>query len=561
MTYTFGDWQAGRPMPKGYDVADCVRDGWSKVEIDTLIRATVRPWGAPPPEPEPPAPPEPPRKGRTYDELVAAAKALNEDDVEGLEAILAEAKHLKGVKQDHILRVLKSSVSTGITALRRQMRESGEEERGVDHLDLARRTVRAIGSENIICVSQAIWMWSSRGVWSQQDERLVKQRVQRTLEAEGLPVNSTLVNGVSEVLKTEIFKEGHRFNLGETETVNCLNGQVVPDERGWRLEPHCREHYRTTQIPVTFDPEAKAPRFEKFLHDVFRDDDDFDDKISATLEMMGYTLMSHARHELFALLIGNGQNGKSVLLHVLERMCGIDNVAGVQPSNFDRSFQRAHLDQKLANIVTEIKQGEVIADAELKGIVSGEKSTVEHKFQNPFDMHPFATIWLGTNHMPHTRDFSDGLFRRALILQFNRTFTDEEKNPRLKIELEEELPGIVNLALDAYRRATMPGSNGFTKPPSSEKAKAEWRLEADQVAMFVEECCVRVTGKMEGATTLFAEYQRWATGAGISKTMSAKGLRDRLTKLGFGSHRDHNGRYVTGIMLRPTSSGMYDGPF
>jgi hypothetical protein len=32
-------------------------------------------------------------------------------------------------------------------------------------------------------------------------------------------------------------------------------------------------------------------------------------------------------------------------------------VTGVQPSEFDNKFQRAHLHLKLANIVTEIKRG------------------------------------------------------------------------------------------------------------------------------------------------------------------------------------------------------------
>jgi putative DNA primase/helicase len=47
---------------------------------------------------------------------------------------------------------------------------------------------------------------------------------------------------------------------------------------------------------------------------------------------------------------------------------------------------------------------------------------VEHKFKNPFTMRPFATCWFGTNHMPHTRDHSNAIFRRAMILTFNRTF-------------------------------------------------------------------------------------------------------------------------------------------
>jgi putative DNA primase/helicase len=286
--------------------------------------------------------------------------------------------------------------------------------------------------------------------------------------------------------------------------------------------------------------------FRTFLGQVFRDDPDRDDKTKAVLELIGYTLMSHARHEKFVMLIGPGANGKSVLLAVLEGLLGSENVAGVQPSNFDNRFQRAHLHEKLANVVTELKQGEVIADAELKAITSGEPATVEHKHKNPFVMRPFSTCWFGTNHMPHTRDFSEALFRRATILQFNRTFTKDEQDPLLKEKLLKELPGILNLALEAYAGAL---ENGFTEPASCEAAKKEWRLEADQVALFIDEVGGRSPNFETTIGEVFGAYRNWAENNGIAQKVSKKGLRDRLTRLGYGERRTGHARYVTGLKL------------
>ena len=313
------------------------------------------------------------------------------------------------------------------------------------------------------------------------------------------------------------------------------------------MRPHDRQNYRTTQIPVAYDPKAEAPKFLAFLADVFRDDEDRAEKIRSVLELMGYSLMSHARHEKFVMLIGGGSNGKSVLLGVLEALLGPENVAGVQPSNFDNRFQRAHLNQKLANIVTELKQGEIIADAELKAITSGEPATVEHKNKDPFLMRPFATCWFGTNHMPHTRDFSDALFRRAVIIQFNRSYLEGQQDTTLKGKLLTELPGILRLSLDAYAVAN---AEGFTLPPSSEAAKKDWRLEADQVAQFVDEACERVPGYETTVVDVFRAYQAWAAESGVSKTMSKRGMRDRLTGLRFGASRYAHARYVTGLRLR-----------
>ena len=485
---------------------------------------------------------------RSFAEVLAEAEALNVDNIEEIERIVAETVALNPLRKDQVFRAIKAATGIPLTTLRNQ--EKGDPEAAPDHLELANLTLSGIGVENIICAEAFTWRWSSTGVWQAREDRAIKQDVQNCLESEaGIGVTSHLVSAVTDVLKTEIFKPDHEFNIGNPEAVNCLNGELhLHNTEGWHLEPHCREHYRTTQIPVAYDPEAVAPMFSTFLDEVFSVDTDHEDKVRSVLELMGYTLMSHARHEKFIMLIGSGANGKSVLLAVLEGLLGNANVAGVQPANFDRGFQRAHLHMKLANIVTELKQGEVIADAELKAITSGEPSTVEHKFKNPFVMRPYATCWFGTNHMPHTRDFSDALFRRAAILPFNRTFDTWEQDPQLKDRLLSELPGILNLALSAYQAAM---SKGFTDPSSSEVAKKEWRLEADQVAQFVEDACQKQpAGRVTFAAVNYA-YTEWAIENGIRKTMGKKGLRERLTRLGFGEHRDGKARYVTGLRVLP----------
>jgi putative DNA primase/helicase len=488
---------------------------------------------------------DPAPQPRSFEELLEAAKALEPGQIDEMEAIVKETAPLNPVRKDTVHRAIRDATKTPLGTIRAQLKQDTDSD-DPDQLDLARATIQSIGAANLICTNATFWRWQVRGVWTEQDDRSIKQSAQIAIDDKMIDVTATLVNGVTDVLKNVIFQSDHEFNLGNPETVNCLNGELELQGGKWTLLPHCRENYRTTQIPVAYDPQANAPLFRAFLEQVFRDDPDRLDKIKCALELMGYTLMSHAQHELFVMLIGPGANGKSVLLAILEGLAGVENVAGVQPANFDRSFQRAHLHQKLANIVTELKQGEVIADAELKAITSGEPSTVEHKFKDPFVMRPFATCWFGTNHMPHTRDFSEALFRRATILQFNRTFAKQEQDAQLKGKLLAELPGILNMSLEAYALAL---TDGFTVPASSEAAKQEWRLDADQVAQFVDDVCTRDPQARSTAADVFAAYRDWAVQNGINKTTSQKGLRERLTRLGFGCHRDSTARYVTGLRV------------
>ena len=488
---------------------------------------------------------------RHFEEILATAKELSAEHPDDVHAALIEASNLPPLQRDQILQQIKKSTRIPLGSLRDQLKFDQQVEEN-DHLTVARALIDHIGAENVICVGEGLWLWNDSGLWQEVDHRLLRQKIQTVLEDQDIDVVSGTVGSIADVLKSEIYRQDHEFNLGNPETVNCLNGEIHLEDNDW-LDPGCwrchrheKKNYRTTQIPVAFDPNAEAPRFKQFLAEIFEPDTDASEKAQALMEMMGYTLMSHSRHEKFVMLIGAGANGKSVLLSIIEALCGAHNVSGVQPANFDRTFQRAHLHMKLANVVTELKQGEVIADAELKAITSGEPSTVEQKFKDPFLMRPFSTCWFGTNHMPHTRDFSDALFRRAVIITFKRTFPEGERDPLLKETLFNELPGILNMALDAYAEALV---HGFTEPPSAARSKQEWKLEADQVAQFVEDACKVDANAEINVTKLYGRYKLWTDSQGIKKTLGIKNFRDRLSRLGYGHKRRSDGKYVVGLTV------------
>lgn len=501
---------------------------------------------------------------RSFEEMMAEAQTLSEGDVDEAGELANEAHGLPSIHRDAVLKAIKKATDISLAALR----EFGATERAEkyalanpepDHLELARAVIARIGPQNILVDSAGCWQYRDKGVWQLQEEAVLKQAIQCVLEDQGERVIANKVSGVSTTLRSHAFQRDHRFDIGNPETINCLNGQLeLDDEFGWELKPHNRADYRTTQIPVLYDHSATAPMFMQFLDDVFRDDGDKEAKKKSLLELIGYTLTSHARHEKFAILIGPGANGKSVLLSVLEGLCGHENVAGVQPSNFNNKYQRAHLHGKLANIVTELRQGETVADAELKAITSGEPATVENKNQTPFVMRPFATCWFGSNHMPHTRDFSPALFRRAVIFRFGRTFATHEQDPNLKDKLLTELPGILKEAIWAYALAVL-GGNGFTEAPSSLEEKKAWRLEADQVAGFVDECCISDPLGIVPIGELFNFYRKWASHQGLKLTLNKKNFRSRLTTLGFGQGPRREARTVSGLQIAPTMRAEVEG--
>ena len=486
---------------------------------------------------------------RSAEDVTNDCGALTEASTGDITAALVEIAGLEPIDAEKALKAIKACTGLAMGALRQQLATvAGADGISVgekpDQLSLARQTLSHIGAGKVIYAEQFFWLWNNAGVWKRADDRSVKQYVVNVMETAKLSVTAPTVGGTTDLAKTVAFRSGHRFNLGDPETINCLNGEVRLRDGRWELGGHNPEHFRTAQIPVHYDSEAKAPRFELFLDQIYDGDADKSEKIVATLELMGYTLMTHAKHEKFVLLKGTGSNGKSKIIGTLEALCGTDNISGVQPSKFDSPFQRAHMQYKLANLVTELKQGEVLADAELKAITSGEPATVEHKNKDPFVMRPYATCWFGTNHLPHTRDFSEAFFRRAVVLDFNRVFGEQEKDSNLLDKLTAELSGILNLCLDAYASAL---EFGFTDPSSSKVAKQKWRLETDQVQQFVSENCLMGPSYTIKSSLLYSTYKSWAFENGIKKTLGSRNFVERLERIGYGRVRRNDAVYVSGL--------------
>jgi putative DNA primase/helicase len=137
------------------------------------------------------------------------------------------------------------------------------------------------------------------------------------------------------------------------------------------------------------------------------------------------------------------------------------------------------------------------------------------------------------------------------VLTFNNTFpeNDPRRDPHLKKKLIEELPGILNAALNAIAGVIQRG--GFTIPQSSVQAAQDWRREADQVSQFVEEACRAEAGFSGTSADLYAAYGRWANDAGIQKRVNRKTFTTRLERLGYRKSRTSGARYIEG--LRPVT--------
>ena len=478
----------------------------------------------------------------------------SEDPVQLLPEILPEiaSADLSECHRELLIKILTKRSKIGVTPLRKDLAAlmGNGSDKEPDGLEIALRGVKAeFGEGNLTYTGGGFWLWPGTGVWRRVDDRLVRQAIQK--HASGRERKKHVLDNALDLLKNDLHREENPFaSLIDEMVVNFLNGELHWADDGWELEPHDREHYRIAQIPVDYDPTAACPRFDRFLAEVFKGDADAEDKAILIREMLGYSLLPTCRFEKFFLLIGPGANGKSVLLNVLAELVGPDCTAAVQPAQLDNRNHRASLHGKLVNIVTEIRQGHMIRDAALKSIVSGELITADRKYEHPITFRPCATLVFGTNHLPELRDVSHGMFRRAIVIPFNRVFAEEEQDKSLAEKLKAELPGIMNAALKAMAGVIHRG--GFTATGEVTEATKNWRHEGDQVARFVEEECTLDPTSTVPSKSLYGCYSLWTRESGVRNALGKRQFANRLKLLGYPPDKRGGSSIICG--LEPTNT-------
>jgi putative DNA primase/helicase len=338
----------------------------------------------------------------------------------------------------------------------------------------------------------------------------------------------------------EAFQAETDSDVQPDRTVLCLrNGAFDTGNR--ELLRHDPAYRHKTKIDIDWDPDATCPRWLQFLDEIFEPDSDKAEKVRFVQEWFGYCLVPDNSQHKFVWMVGEGGNGKSVLLNVLTHLVGSGNISNAHIEALDKTFVRAELQDKLLNISSEMSASATMADSHLKAIVSGDVLQAERKYQDSFSFRPFVRLIAATNHLPRLLDLSTGFFRRAIILNFNRQFGEQDRDVNLESTLVAELPGILTWAVDGLTQLREQGR--FSTVPSSESSLATYRADSDTEGLFAADV-LEIAGVGYGTTPkyIYSTYEEWCRGYGY-RPKSIGGLGRRLSELGFKKFRRSKGDY------------------
>ncbi len=342
-----------------------------------------------------------------------------------------------------------------------------------------------ISKHNIIFIDHVgFYEWDGR-VWRKQTDGIIKNYADKLYGKRF--ATSQRVNAVCNLLKSRSICD---ISFDRNPVLTFQNG-TLEIETG-KFRDFSQADYCSIIMDYDYDPSASCPTWEQFIEDVT----DEEPRRAENLQFIaGYTLIPDCRYQKVFILVGNGGNGKSVYLDIIQRLFGNSNVTHVEPTGLPQDFQRIRLKDSLLNIGADINsdfsKGE-IREWLLK-IADGTSIQACYKGKDHVDFIPRCKLVYACNAIP-TAEIINGLSRRMLFIDFPCQYveTPDPKNPKQKPrdinlipKLSKELSGIFNWAYAGYKLLTT--VNYFTDTPEQGTLLQQFEQTSNPVMVFCED--------------------------------------------------------------------------
>ncbi|MFQ3845099.1 phage/plasmid primase, P4 family [Staphylococcus pseudoxylosus] len=293
------------------------------------------------------------------------------------------------------------------------------------------------------------------------------------------------------------------FNL-----FNVQNGFI--DLKAGKLNDHERKNYFTKISHVEYTDKSDCPKWDEFLDDIFLGNQEL---VRFIQRAVGYSLSGHTSEQVLFVLYGNGRNGKSVFLDILNEIFG-NYSTNIQPqaimaskNQSDASPEIAKLDGARLVTTTEPNEGERFDEGLLKQLTGGDRVSARKLYENEFEFTPQFKLWMATNHKPYVRGRDEGIWRRFVIIPFDKQIPLHEIDRDLTKKLKRELPAIMRWCVDGFLEWQRVG---LSEPKIIKEQRDEYRVEMDSIASFINDCCELNPMQKIKSSELFSAYDRWA---------------------------------------------------
>ena len=365
-----------------------------------------------------------------------------------------------------------------------------------------------------------------------------------------VPANKLLIDIIYNAVPNEDFYFHNRIyktmiqtipEVHETSDVNRIfvkNGIFNKETK--QLEPFDQNEYHLAKIQTNYNPNATSPiitmpdgvdwTFDSWLDELVDHDPD-------RLEQMWQIITAalnpgRVYNKCVIFYSRQGNNGKGTLGQVLKNIIGDGLYSSVNIKNFGVRFRTQQLLGKILNIADENPVGAYIDGTdEFKAAITGDDIQIEAKGKDAYPMQVRMLNIQMLNGTLLTRDKSNSIYRRLLIVPFTHTFTGCER-PYIKrdyMDRTDVKEYILKRALEA------PVVTEFVVTKENEEALYRTKVENNSVFEFFDEFLPRFKWDVLPTKFLYDLYVSWmakdnANGKPVKKSAFVEYASDYLAE-------------------------------
>ena len=275
-------------------------------------------------------------------------------------------------------------------------------------------------------------------------------------------------------------------------------------------QANAREDYITRCANVVYDPTATCPLFDDFLIETFGGNVGL---IRYVTGLLGYCLTGRTQFQQFWIWAGEGANGKSTLISIVQRLMG-DYTRSILASTLfeghlgeQGNYDLALLTGVRLAVAPEAESKYRLHAARLKQLTGGDSVAVRPIYRAPFSFRPCAKIIIVCNRRPDLDTYDDALKRRIRVVPFDHQVPPERQDHDLVMKLTRELPGILNRLVAAGAEFIATQSSA---PEAVRMATQGYFADKDYISWFLGDCAEQQPGCIMPKAQLYELYLAWS---------------------------------------------------
>jgi P4 family phage/plasmid primase-like protien len=284
------------------------------------------------------------------------------------------------------------------------------------------------------------------------------------------------------------------------------------------------EHYLRRKLDVHYDRTRQAPMFLSFLGRLFADrtKSERESIIDLIQEFYGATLcipLLKREQRRALILVGASRTGKTELARLIGRLVG-KPIASPSIAELSERFGLAGFFDAVAWIRDDaVNEGDKLDPQRFKTIVTGEPIFIERKNRPAVRRELTIPVVLTANSLPTSRDASDAIFNRSLVVDTSSVIGESEaveKQREIGVPpgtwladflFDREGPGILNWSLDGLDRLLKRGE--FEIPKAVVASIRRFKEETNGVAEFARTMLVEAPETKIERTDLLCAFHGW----------------------------------------------------